>query len=180
MTDTQKESFCPKCEQMFCEGYMGEGVCVADMHFTEDATANGDAAAEYLRVWYELHRETWWERNRFSKNKRLLNAGTADEFMLGLIQEVERIHNEENRQLQTKTFDELNPNQQESEAMAHQSEDDPIDLQNTEFDALRMLIARWQVLERTAVVDDSYPEYRHNYESALKAFLVACKNNRRI
>lgn len=76
---------------MYCEGYWGEGVCTADMHFGHDPTAAGDAMAEYLRVWYEAHRESWWDRNQFSKNQQLLRAGVADSFMLGLLNEVHRI-----------------------------------------------------------------------------------------
>lgn len=93
LSDAQR--LCPKCGRMYCEGYWGRGVCIADMSFGYDATANGDAAAEYLRVWYEANRESWWERVRPGAFWR---RGTADNFMLGLIEEVSRIERERLRQ----------------------------------------------------------------------------------
>jgi len=78
---------------MYCEGFWGEGVCTADMHFSSDPTSCGDEVAEYVRRWYELHRETWWERRRHPQP-----SGLADEFMLGLIQEVARVESEAARQ----------------------------------------------------------------------------------
>lgn len=83
---------------MYCEGYWGEGVCTADMFFGSEPTAAGDAFAEYVRHWYEINRESWWDRNRFSRNQRLLRAGVADSFMLRFIGEVERVSAEAERQ----------------------------------------------------------------------------------
>jgi hypothetical protein len=85
------QTLCPKCGRMYCEGFWSEGVCISDMHFCGEPTADFDAKGEYLRVWYEKHRETWWDRSRYSKNQQLLNAGCADEFILGLLNEVRRI-----------------------------------------------------------------------------------------
>lgn len=68
------------------------------MHFSTDPTARGDAVAEYVRIWYELHRETWWDRNSFSRNQELLRAGTADEFILSFLSEVRRVTAEAERQ----------------------------------------------------------------------------------
>lgn len=53
-----------------------------------------------------------------------------------------------------------------------------LELQNAEFDALRALGEKFRNLERTPVVDDDYPEVRHYYESALRAFVAALKANR--
>jgi hypothetical protein len=55
---------------------------------------------------------------------------------------------------------------------------DRLKLQNDEFDALIKLNYAYSGMP--AVVDDDYPEARHNYENALKTFLEACKNNGRI
>jgi hypothetical protein len=57
---------------------------------------------------------------------------------------------------------------------------DRIALQNIEFDALEKLIKTYKELCNVAVVDDSYPEYRHYYESALKTFIEALIGNGRI
>lgn len=57
---------------------------------------------------------------------------------------------------------------------------DRIDLQNAEFDALSVLAEEWRKLRQVAVVDDDYPEARHYYESALKAFIEAADANGRI
>lgn len=92
------QTFCPKCGRMYCEGFWREGVCVADMSFCGEPTADFDETGRCLRVWYEAHRESWWDRASFSKNQALLNAGCADEFMLGLINEVGRINAERQRQ----------------------------------------------------------------------------------
>lgn len=78
------QSFCPKCHRMYCEGYWGEGVCLADMYFGGEPTARGDMIAWYVRQWYELHRETWWQR--FWRREEC-----ADEFMLAFIGEVRRV-----------------------------------------------------------------------------------------
>lgn len=79
------QTHCPKCHRMYCEGYWGEGVCTADMFFGREPTAAGDAAAGYLRAWYEAHREGWWEHR-----KRRWEL-TSDNLMIGLMQEVSRI-----------------------------------------------------------------------------------------
>lgn len=92
------QTHCPKCGRMYCEGYWKEGVCVSDMHFCGEPTADFDASAEYLRAWYEAHRESRWERNRFSRNQARLRMGAADEFMLGLLNEVHRINSERTKQ----------------------------------------------------------------------------------
>lgn len=49
-----------------------------------EPTARGDAIAEELRVWYEVNRETWWRR-------LWRKPECADEFMLGLINELYRL-----------------------------------------------------------------------------------------
>lgn len=85
------QTFCPKCGRMYCEGYWDEGVCIADMKFSSDPTARGDEIAGYVRVWYERHRETWWERSWLNPRGRLFNEGLADEFMLAFIGEVGRV-----------------------------------------------------------------------------------------
>ncbi len=50
--------------------------------------------------------------------------------------------------------------------------------QRAEFDACSELAKQMRRLELTAVVDDDYPAVRHDYESALKAFLFAVEVNR--
>lgn len=84
MTVMKTQRYCPKCHRMYCEGDWGEGVCSADIGWCSDATANFDEAGRCLRAWYEAHRETWWDRRRRREE-------CADEFMLGLINEVQRI-----------------------------------------------------------------------------------------
>lgn len=74
-------------------------VPTSDMHFCGDPTADGDAAAEYLRRWYETNRETWWDRYK----RQPLNNPWADNLMLGLINEVGRIERERQRQVGTPT-----------------------------------------------------------------------------
>jgi hypothetical protein len=54
-----------------------------------------------------------------------------------------------------------------------------IELQSKEFDALTVLAEKWSTLRNVAVVDDDYPEYRHYYESALRAFMEALAENGR-
>ncbi len=83
---------------MYCEGFWGEGVCTADMHFCGEPTADGDAVAEYLRVWYEANREGWWERSRYNPNGRRWTV-CADNLMLGMVNEVARIEAERLRQV---------------------------------------------------------------------------------
>jgi NTP pyrophosphatase (non-canonical NTP hydrolase) len=55
---------------------------------------------------------------------------------------------------------------------------DRIATQGKEFDALADLAARFRSLP--PVVDDDYPECRHRYEGALRAFLAACVANGRM
>ncbi len=55
-----------------------------------------------------------------------------------------------------------------------------IDRQNKEFDALTKLADCWSILRTVPVVDDDYPEYRHYYESALKTFIDALRENGRL
>lgn len=85
------QTYCPKCRRMYCEGFWGEGVCIADMSFCGEPTADGDEAARCLRVWYEAHRETWWERSRINKRGQPWAYGLADDFMIGMMNEVARI-----------------------------------------------------------------------------------------
>ena len=80
---------------MYCEGYWDEGVCAADMRFSTDPTAQGDDIADYVRQWYEINRETWWQRRQDSVRR---SAGVADEFMLSFIAEVRRVTQEAGRQ----------------------------------------------------------------------------------
>lgn len=82
------QSLCPKCGRMYCEGSWGEGVCTADMTFSSEPTSRGDDIAEYLRRWYELNRESWWDRHRAMADR---NGVHADEFMLSFINELRRI-----------------------------------------------------------------------------------------
>lgn len=92
------QTLCPKCYRMYCEGFLHEGLCTTDMHFCGEPTADFDERGRCLRVWYEAHRESWWDRSLISKNQALLRMGTADEFMLGLLNEVYRIDQERQRQ----------------------------------------------------------------------------------
>jgi hypothetical protein len=55
-----------------------------------------------------------------------------------------------------------------------------LDRQNKEFSALTALAKKWKALANTAVVDDDYPEMRHYYESAMKDFIDAIRENGRI
>lgn len=51
--------------------------------------------------------------------------------------------------------------------------------QSAEFDAMQALAEQWRRLTLTPIVDDDYPEVRHDYERALGLFLLACKGNGR-
>lgn len=84
------QTFCPKCGRMYCEGYWGEGVCTADMSFSDDPTACGDEIAYYVRRWYEINRESWWDRHGPNSDRRGYHA---DEFMLSFLNEVGRVNN---------------------------------------------------------------------------------------
>lgn len=98
MIDPYDQTPCPKCHRLYCEGYWNEGVCIADMHFCGEPTADFDEEGRCLRAWYEKHRESLWDRNRFSGNQARLRMGAADEFMLGMVNELHRIQSERNRQ----------------------------------------------------------------------------------
>jgi hypothetical protein len=54
---------------------------------------------------------------------------------------------------------------------------DKIALQNAEFAALRNLSKAYSNLCQTPIVDDDYPEMRHYYESNLRSFIQALKDN---
>jgi hypothetical protein len=92
------QSFCPKCGRMYCEGYWGEGVCISDMGFCGEPTADFDESARCLRAWYEAHREGWYDRWRGPQR-----IGLADEFMLGMLNEVHRINCERQAQVKRRT-----------------------------------------------------------------------------
>lgn len=51
--------------------------------------------------------------------------------------------------------------------------------QRAEFDAADKLAEQLRRLNMTAVVDDDYPEVRHDYESALAVFLERMRENGR-
>lgn len=51
--------------------------------------------------------------------------------------------------------------------------------QTAEFATLTKLGAKFRALMYTPVVDDDYPAVRHEYESALLAFVDAMKKNGR-
>jgi hypothetical protein len=84
---------------MYCEGFWKVGVCIADMGFCGEPTADGDIAAGYMRVWYEANRETWSERHFPFGENRKNGSALADEFILGMMQEVARINGERERQI---------------------------------------------------------------------------------
>jgi hypothetical protein len=73
-------------------------VCTADMHFCGEPTSDGDAVAEYVRVWYEANRETWFDRHAPFGINRKNGCALADEFILSLIGEVRRVNDECERQ----------------------------------------------------------------------------------
>ena len=65
-----------------------------DLFFPSEPTARGDQIASYVRQWYEKNRESWWTRLGQDSDR----SGThADEFMLGFIQEVNRIQDAASR-----------------------------------------------------------------------------------
>ena len=59
------------------------------------------------------------------------------------------------------------------------AEVDRFKLQNDEFDACAELAKEYKRVTWTAVVDDDYPEVRHDYERAVYRFLKACAANGR-
>jgi len=76
------QEFCPKCHRMYCEGFWGMGVCIVDMAFGSEPTNAGDQVAEYVRQWYEKHRESWWDRHSPNADR---SGRHADEFMLSFV-----------------------------------------------------------------------------------------------
>ncbi len=62
-----------------------------DLEFSSDPTSRSDEIADYVRQWYEQHRETWFERHSPFGTNRKRGSALADEFMLGLIAEVRRV-----------------------------------------------------------------------------------------
>jgi hypothetical protein len=58
---------------------------------------------------------------------------------------------------------------------------DGIGFQNLEFDAVEELTIQWRRLQMTAVVEDDYPQVRHEYEGALSNLIrMAQANGRKI
>lgn len=58
-------------------------------------------------------------------------------------------------------------------------DDERIKTQKAEFDALKTLINRYNILCNTPIVDDDYLEMRHYFESSLRSFIDAMKANGR-
>ena len=85
---------------MYCEGFWGEGVCIADMSFCGEPTADFDSTASYVRRWYEAHRESWFDRHQINPLSAAPDRSGvhADEFMLGFLNEVYRVDEECKRQ----------------------------------------------------------------------------------
>lgn len=75
---------------------MGSPRCGVDLHSgnspLSDPTAQADAIAERVRVWYETNRESWWTRLWSRAARRGI---VADNFMLELVAEVRRIVKDE-------------------------------------------------------------------------------------
>jgi hypothetical protein len=61
-----------------------------------DPTSRGDMIADKVRAWYEANRESWWDRHDFlGLGHTPDRAGAhADNFILGLIQAVNRADKE--------------------------------------------------------------------------------------
>lgn len=91
---------CPKCDHWYCPDMTRVGVCVADMHFSDDATSRGDEVASYVRYWYERNRETWWDRHKPGVVGAAPDRSGAhsDDFVLRLVAEVGRVQSEAQRQ----------------------------------------------------------------------------------
>ena len=66
------------------------------MAFSFDTTSRGDDIADYVRRWYELNRETWWDRHRPNADRKGVHS---DSFMLAFINEIARVSAEADRQL---------------------------------------------------------------------------------
>ena len=62
---------------------------VTKYEFSSDPTARGDDIASYAREWYEVHRESWFERHRLGSWHR--RKETADNFMLSFVAEIHKI-----------------------------------------------------------------------------------------
>ena len=61
-----------------------------------DPTSTGDMRATLVRRWYEVNRETWWDRHRQGAYRK---GASADEWIIGLMNEVARIGNLSDRVL---------------------------------------------------------------------------------
>jgi hypothetical protein len=72
--------------------FPAQGVPKAEMEFCGEPTADGDAAAGYVRTWYERNREGWYDRWQRQWE------WAADEFILWFMQEVDRVNAERVRQ----------------------------------------------------------------------------------
>lgn len=57
---------------------------------------------------------------------------------------------------------------------------DKFESQKREFDAVKVLLERYNVLTFTPIVDDDYLEVRHRYESAMRELIIAIRENGRI
>jgi hypothetical protein len=57
---------------------------------------------------------------------------------------------------------------------------DQIKKQKDEFDALNNLISSYEVFKKVPIVDDYYPEARHDYERSLDSFINSLKENGRL
>jgi hypothetical protein len=59
-----------------------------------DPTARGDTECSLMRRWYEANRESWWARHRPQIFSYRDNSGVvADNFMIRLLREADRIGN---------------------------------------------------------------------------------------
>jgi hypothetical protein len=61
--------------------------------FYGEPTADGDIAADFIRQWYEANRETWFDRHMPFGTNRKHGCDTADNFILELISQVNRLKN---------------------------------------------------------------------------------------
>jgi hypothetical protein len=53
-----------------------------------DPTSRGDTETDLCRRWYEVNRESWWQRHRPNADRK---GAHADEWMIGFRNEVLRI-----------------------------------------------------------------------------------------
>lgn len=58
--------------------------------------------------------------------------------------------------------------------------DERMKTQSDEFDAVDELAKQWRRIQMTPIVDDDYPEVRHDYESATRTLIEAYRNNGRL